>query len=184
LSKEGIAAWQTFGMTETVSHIALAPIGTSELIYETLPGVEIGVSENQCLWIQSPLSGAEKIETNDSIELRSKNTFVWLGRADFVVNSGGIKLFPEQLEKKINPWMSERYPRVSYFFFGEADDRLGQRLVLYVEGEASQFNLESLEKELKKLLGKFEVPKKINILPQFTYTETGKVNRPVTAKQP
>ena len=184
LRKEGIAAWQTFGMTETVSHIALAPIGTGELIYETLPGVEIGVSENQCLWIQSPMSGAEKIETNDSVELRSKNTFVWLGRADFVVNSGGIKLFPEQLEKKINTWMSERYPGVSYFFFGEEDDRLGQRLVLYVEGEASQFNLEALEEGLKKLLGKFEVPKKIYLLPQFTYTETGKINRPVTAKQP
>jgi O-succinylbenzoic acid--CoA ligase len=184
LSQEGIAAWQTFGMTETVSHIALAPIGTGELIYETLPGVEIGVSENQCLWIQSAMSGSTKIQTNDIIELRSKNTFVWLGRTDFVVNSGGIKLFPEQLEKKINPWMSERYPGVSYFFFGEADDRLGKRLVLYVEGEASQFNLESLEKELKKLLGKFEVPRKIYLLPQFTYTETGKINRPVTAKQP
>jgi O-succinylbenzoic acid--CoA ligase len=184
LSKEGIAAWQTFGMTETVSHIALAPVGTGELIYEALLGVEIGVSENQCLWIQSPMSGAEKIETNDSIELRSKNSFVWLGRADFMVNSGGIKLFPEQLEKKINAWMSERYPGVPYFFFGEADDRLGHRLVLYVEGEASQFNLEALEEGLKKLLGKFEVPKKINLLPKFTYTETGKINRPVTAKQP
>ena len=71
LSKEGIPAWQTFGMTETVSHIALAPIRTGELIYEALPGVEIGVSENQCLWIQSPMSGAEKIETNDSVELLS-----------------------------------------------------------------------------------------------------------------
>jgi O-succinylbenzoic acid--CoA ligase len=182
LSKEGIAAWQTFGMTETVSHIALAPIGTGELIYEALPGVEIGISENQCLWIQSAMSGSEKIQTNDVIELQSKNSFVWVGRADFVVNSGGIKLFPEQLEKKINAWMTYRYPGVPHFFFGEADERLGERLVLYVEGEASQFNLEALEEELKKLLGKFEVPKKINILPQFAYTETGKVNRPVTAK--
>jgi O-succinylbenzoic acid--CoA ligase len=184
LSKEDIAAWQTFGMTETVSHIALARIGTGELIYEALPGVEIGVTENQCLWIQSPMSGSEKIQTNDVIELRSKNAFTWLGRVDFVVNSGGIKLFPEQLEKKINAWMSDRYPGVSYFFFGEADERLGERLVLYVEGEASQFNLEALEEKLKKLLGKFEVPKKINLLPRFTYTDTGKVNRPVTAKQP
>ena len=184
LSKKGIAAWQTFGMTETVSHIALAPIGTGELIYQTLPGVEIGVSENQCLWIQSAMSGTGKIQTNDVIELRSKNTFVWLGRADFVVNSGGIKLFPEQLEKKISAWMSARYPGVPYFFFGEVDDRLGQRLVLFVEGEASQFNLVALEEELKKLLSKFEVPKKINLLPRFTYTETGKVNRPLTAKQP
>jgi O-succinylbenzoic acid--CoA ligase len=183
LVQQGIRAWQSFGMTETVSHIALAPIEKGELVYKALPGVEIGVSENQCLWIQSPMSGTEKIQTNDIIELRSKNSFVWLGRADFVVNSGGIKLFPEQLEKKINTWMSERYPGVTYFFFGEADDRLGQRLVLYMEGEASQLNLESLEKELKKLLGKFEVPKRIYILPQFTYTETGKINRPVTAKE-
>jgi hypothetical protein len=53
-----------------------------------------------------------------------------------------------------------------------------------LEGESSQINLEALEEELKKLLGKFEVPKKINLLPRFTYTETGKVNRPLTAKQP
>jgi O-succinylbenzoic acid--CoA ligase len=184
LSKKGIPAWQTFGMTETVSHIALAAIGTGELIYQTLPGVEIGVNENQCLWIQSAMSGPEKIQTNDLIELQSKNSFIWLGRADFVVNSGGIKLFPEQLEKKISAWMSARYPGVPYFFFGEIDDRLGQRLVLFVEGEASQFNLVALEEELKKLLSKFEVPKKINLLPRFTYTETGKVNRPLTAKQP
>jgi O-succinylbenzoic acid--CoA ligase len=184
LCKEGIAAWQTFGMTETVSHIALAPIGTGELYYEALPGVEIGVSENQCLWIQSPMSGSEKIQTNDIIELRSKNTFTWLGRVDFAVNSGGIKLFPEQLEQKINAWMTERYPGVSYFFFGEADERLGERLVLYVEGEASQFHLEVLDEGLKKILGKYEVPKKINLLPGFTYTETGKINRPVTAKKP
>jgi O-succinylbenzoic acid--CoA ligase len=184
LSKEGIAAWQTFGMTETVSHIALAPIGTGELIYEALPGVEIGISENQCLWIQSAMSGSEKIETNDVIELRLKNTFVWLGRVDFVVNSGGIKLFPEQLEKKINAWMTDKYPGVPHFFFGEADDQLGQRLVLYLEGEPSQFNLEAMEEGMKKILGKYEVPKKINWLPRFTYTESGKINRPETAKKP
>jgi O-succinylbenzoic acid--CoA ligase len=80
--------------------------------------------------------------------------------------------------------MTERYPGVSYFFFGEADERLGERLELYVEGEASQFHLEALYEGLKKILGKYEVPKKINLLPRFTYTETGKLNRPVTAKKP
>jgi O-succinylbenzoic acid--CoA ligase len=154
------------------------------LIYEALPGVEIGISENQCLWIQSAMSGSEKIETNDVIELRLKNTFVWLGRVDFVVNSGGIKLFPEQLEKKINAWMTDKYPGVPHFFFGEADDQLGQRLVLYLEGEPSQFNLEAMEEGMKKILGKYEVPKKINWLPRFTYTESGKINRPETAKKP
>ncbi|NDE62155.1 MAG: acyl-CoA synthetase, partial [Cyclobacteriaceae bacterium] len=95
LLQQGIKAWQSFGMTETVSHIALASIGEGELLYQALPGVSIGVNELDCLWIHSPMSGADKIQTNDRIELRSKDTFVWLGRNDFVVNSGGIKLFPE-----------------------------------------------------------------------------------------
>ena len=181
--QQGIRAWQSFGMTETVSHIALAPIGTGELIYQTLSGVEIGVSENQCLWIQSPMSGSERIQTNDVIELRSKNTFTWLGRADFVVNSGGIKLFPEQLEKKISALMTGSYPGVPYFFFGEPDERLGQRLVLYVEGEQSALTLEVLEEELKKFLGKFEIPKQIYLLSSFKYTPSGKINRPETANQ-
>ena len=183
LVQQGIRACQSFGMTETVSHIALAPIGTGELIFQTLPGVEIGVSENQCLWIQSTMSGSAKIQTNDSIELRSKNSFVWLGRADFVVNSGGIKLFPEQLEKKISALMSNSYPGVPYFFYGEADERLGQRLVLYVEGEQSALTLEVLEEELKKFLDKFEIPKQIYLLPRFKYTPSGKINRPETANQ-
>ena len=183
LVQQGIRAWQSFGMTETVSHIALAPIGTGELIFQTLPGVEIGVSENQCLWIQSTMSGSAKIQTNDSIELRSKNSFVWLGRADFVVNSGGIKLFPEQLEKKISALMSNSYPGVPYFFYGEADERLGQRLVLYVESEQSALTLEVLEEELKKFLDKFEIPKQIYLLPRFKYTPSGKINRPETANQ-
>ena len=183
LVQQGIRAWQSFGMTETVSHIALAPIGTGELIFQTLPGVEIGVSENQCLWIQSTMSGSAKIQTNDSIELRSKNSFVWLGRADFVVNSGGIKLFPEQLEKKISAWMFERYSGMPYFFFGEADERLGQRLVLFVESEQSVVTLEVLEEELKKFLGKFEIPKQIYLLSSFKYTPSGKINRPETAKR-
>ena len=170
-------------MTETVSHIALAPIEEGELVYQALPGVAIGINEQDCLWIQSPMSGTERIQTTDQIELRSKNTFTWLGRADFVVNSGGIKLFPEQLEKKISAWMSERYPGVPYFFYGEADERLGQRLVLFVESEQSVVTLEVLEEELKKFLGKFEIPKQIYLLSSFKYTPSGKINRPETAKR-
>ena len=181
LSTEGIAAWQTFGMTETVSHIALARIGIGELLYQTLPGVEIGVSENQCLWIQSPMSGAEKIETNDSIELRSKNTFVWQGRADFVVNSGGIKLFPELLERRIAPLLEKTCPGCAYFLFGEKDSRLGEQLVLYVEGTGEENKRLELEAGLEQILGKYEVPKKIYFKAAFAYTPTRKINRHTTA---
>jgi len=181
LSKEGIAAWQTFGMTETVSHIALAPIGTGELIYEALPGIEIGVSENQCLWIQSPMSGSEKIQTNDVIELRSKNTFTWLGRVDFVVNSGGIKLFPELLERRIAPFLEKTCPGCAYFLFGEKDSRLGEQLVLYVEGTGEENKRLALEAGFEQILGKYEVPKKIYFKAAFAYTPTRKINRHTTA---
>ncbi|MFZ9188243.1 MAG: AMP-binding protein [Algoriphagus sp.] len=181
LVQQGIRAWQSFGMTETVSHIALAPIEAGELVYQALPGVSIGVNEQDCLWILSPMSGAEKIQTNDTIELRSKNTFTWLGRADFVVNSGGIKLFPEQLERRIAPLLEETCPGSAYFLFGEKDNRLGEQLVLYVEGTREETKRLALEVGLGQILGKYEVPKKIYFKPAFAYTPTRKIIRHATA---
>ncbi len=181
LVQQGIRAWQSFGMTETVSHIALAPIEEGELVYQALPGVAIGINEQQCLWIQSPMGGPEKIQTNDTIELRSKNTFTWLGRADFVVNSGGIKLFPEQLERRIAPLFEENYPECAYFLYGEKDNRLGERLVLFVEGNEEENKRHALEAGLSQILGKYEVPKKIYFKSAFAYTPTKKINRPATA---
>lgn len=181
LIQQGIRAWQSFGMTETVSHIALAPIGAGELVYQALPGVTIGINEQHCLWIQSQMSGTERIQTNDTIELRSKNTFAWLGRADFVVNSGGIKLFPEQLERRIAPLLEEICPGFAYFLFGEKDSRLGEQLVLYVEGTREETKRLALEVGLGQILGKYEVPKKIYFKPAFAYTPTKKINRHATA---
>ena len=181
LVQQGIRAWQSFGMTETVSHIALAKIEEGELVYQALPGVAIGINELDCLWIQSPMSGTERIQTNDSIELWSKNTFTWLGRADFVVNSGGIKLFPEQLEGRIAPLLEETCPGCAYFLFGEKDSRLGEQLVLYVEGAGEEKKRLALESGLGQILGKYEVPKKIYFKASFAYTPTRKINRQTTA---
>jgi O-succinylbenzoic acid--CoA ligase len=181
LVQQGIRAWQSFGMTETVSHIALAPIEEGELVYQPLPGVAIGINEQDCLWIQSPMSGSEKIQTNDTIELRSKNTFVWLGRADFAVNSGGIKHFPEQLERRIAPLLEETCPGCAYFLYGEKDSRLGEQLVLYVEQTGEEKRRLALEAGLEQFLGKYEVPKKIYFIEAFAYTPTRKINRHATA---
>jgi O-succinylbenzoic acid--CoA ligase len=181
LVQQGIRAWQSFGMTETVSHIALAPIQEGELVYQALPGVAIGINEQDCLWIQSPMSGSEKIQTNDTIELRSKNTFAWIGRIDFVVNSGGIKLFPEQLERRIAPLLEETCPGCAYFLYGEKDSRLGEQLVLYVEGTGEENKRLALEAGLEQFLGKYEVPKKIYFIEAFAYTPTRKINRHATA---
>lgn len=177
LAKNGIKAWQTFGMTETVSHIALAEMRSDELLYHVLSGVEIGQDSKGALWIKSEMSGPDPIQTNDLIELQSETSFIWLGRADYVVNSGGIKLFPELIEQKAEQVIEEIFPGVSFFFFGEKDEKLGDKLILFVETAESSSRVKILKERLKDVLGKYELPKKIYFSPKFARTESGKVNR-------
>lgn len=175
-----IQAWQTFGMTETVSHIALAKIGEGELIYQILPGVRIGQDSRGALWVESEMSGSERIQTNDLIEARSEHSFVWLGRADFVINSGGVKLFPELIEQKAAEVIHEIFPGIRFFFFGEKDEHLGEKLVLILETNESSSRIKILKDRLPEVLGKYELPKKIYFSNGFTLTESGKINRRIT----
>ncbi|MBN7812738.1 AMP-binding protein [Algoriphagus sp. H41] len=177
LLKNQIRAWQTYGMTETVSHVALAKITDESLVYQTLPGVEIGQDEREALWVKSPMSGAHPIQTNDLVELISRTSFRWLGRADFVVNSGGIKLHPELLEGKAEAAVQALFPGSRFFFIGEKDEKLGERLVLVLESPENKEKSAALLKQLEAVLGKYEVPKKILFRLAFAETASGKVNR-------
>lgn len=177
LLKNQISAWQTYGMTETVSHVALAKITDESLVYQTLPGVEIGQDEREALWVKSPMSGAHPIQTNDLVELISRTSFRWLGRADFVVNSGGIKLHPELLEGKAEAAVQALFPGSRFFFIGEKDEKLGERLVLVLESPENKEKSAALLKQLEAVLGKYEVPKKILFRSAFVETSSGKVNR-------
>jgi len=181
--KKGIHAWQTFGMTETVSHIALAKISNEELLYQSLPGVRIGQDARGAMWVQSEMSGPAPIQTQDLIELQSNNSFRWLGRVDFVVNSGGIKLFPEVIEKKAEEVIYEIFPSVKYFFFGEQDELLGERLVLILETTYSSSREKILTERLRDVLSPYEMPKKIRFSESFELTENGKVNRSATLRK-
>lgn len=176
LVEKDIRAWQSYGMTETVSHIALAKITEGTLRYETLPGVEIGQDERGALWVKSPMSGNEKIQTNDLIELKSDTSFYWLGRADFVVNSGGIKLHPELLAQKAEATIQNLFPDSRFFFFGEQDEKLGERLVLILESTKNTRKSELLLKQLASVLSQYEVPKNLYFRDTFITTDSGKVN--------
>ena len=79
--------YHTFGMTETISHIALKNIKSSDDCYHTLDEVDIK-TENDCLVIQSLALGLNRLVTNDIVELKSETSFKWLGRSDFAINSG------------------------------------------------------------------------------------------------
>ncbi|WP_035454884.1 AMP-binding protein [Algoriphagus terrigena] len=175
-----IEAWQSYGMTETVSHIALAKITQGDLLYQTLPGVEIGQDGRGALWVKSPMSRTEKIQTNDLVDLKSENGFLWLGRADFVVNSGGIKLHPELLESKAESVIQEFFPGSRFFFFGEFDEKLGQKLVLILENEPNLETSKKLTVSLVNNLSRFEVPKEVYFSREFVLTPNGKINRSQT----
>ena len=142
--------YETYGMTETITHIAAKRIG--EEAFTVFPNVMLSLDDNNCLLIKAPSISNELIETNDIVEMVSENEFIWLGRYDNVVNSGGIKLIPEQIEEKL----ATRIPR-RYFVIGQADPVLGEKLVLIVEGEPIPF-----EKEVFDVLDKYEKPKEIH----------------------
>jgi O-succinylbenzoic acid--CoA ligase len=157
--------YETYGMTETITHIAAKKVGAEA--FTTLPNVTVSVNENQCLEIIAKNISNEKIVTNDLVKLISDNQFVWLGRFDNVINSGGIKLIPEQIEDKLSTLIPRRY-----FIDGEPDDVLGAKVVLYVEGEPMKIDESTFD-----VLDKYEKPKEIVFIPKFKETATGKIMR-------
>lgn len=165
LIKLPIEIYETYGMTETITHIAAKKVGVEA--FTTLPNVTVSVNENQCLEIVAKNISNEKIVTNDVVKLISDTQFIWLGRFDNVINSGGIKLLPEQIEDKLSTLIQRRY-----FVNGEPDDTLGEKVVLYVEGEPMK-----IEENVFDVLDKYEKPKEIVFISKFKETATGKIMR-------
>ena len=178
--------YATYGMTETITHIALSPLNKSagkrisEMIYTALPGVDLSIDNRQCLVINAPHIGAEEIVTNDIVELITNDSFKWLARYDHVINSGGVKLIPELIESRYKNLIDREF-----FVYGVPDKRLGEKLVLVIEGLERASILEKIQ-ELQQQLGdavpKYEIPKEILFIKKFVRTETGKINRSQSAK--
>jgi O-succinylbenzoic acid--CoA ligase len=173
--------YATYGMTETITHIAAKPLNHLpkgfQSIYKTLPNIKVTTDDRDCLVINAPRITEEKIITNDVVEIISETEFDWLGRYDNVINSGGIKLHPEQIEEKLNEYISNR------FFITAVDDaQLGQKLILLIEDAAEAINIPQLTKTIQdsKKLSKFELPKTIYTLKSFIETDSGKIQRTKT----
>lgn len=170
LKKMPIQAYETYGMTETITHIAAKKIG--EKAFTVLPGVTISYDDKQCLVIHAPRISDDVIVTNDLVELVNENQFVFLGRVDNVVNSGGVKLIPEIIEEKLSHKIPGRF-----FVIGKPDDTLGEKLVMVVEGQRQEFDNSVFEG-----LERFEKPKEILFAPKFLETGSGKIMRKETLK--
>ena len=181
--KNRLNAWQSYGMTETVSHIALAKIGKEELLYEVLPQVKIGQDERGALWVNAEMSQNQQVQTNDLVKFITETSFQWLGRADFVINSGGVKIFPEHLERESESIIHSFFPNCRFFYFGEKDNKLGEKVVLILETERNTEKSALLMDQLKQTLNRFECPKAIYFCPEFSMTENGKISRKATSEK-
>jgi len=166
--------YATYGMTETITHIAVKKLNKfsqseleSESVYKTLPDVTISKDKRSCLVIRAPKISDENIITNDVIELISKSEFNWKGRLDHVINSGGVKLHPEEIEQKLSNTIYSRF-----FVAGILDEILGEKCILVIEGE----NYPITKKHFSKL-SRFEIPKAIFFIPKFIETGSGKIQR-------
>lgn len=168
LAQTQCGAYETFGMTETTSHIALRKLGSSEKEpFQALSNIHFSQDDRGCLVIHAEELGVTDLVTNDLVELLDNTTFHWLGRADFVINSGGIKFHPEQLERKLS---AADFP-FRYFIAGIPDERYGE--IISLIAEATEFPAI----DFTRFLDGYEIPKRILTIPKFSETASGKLNR-------
>ncbi|MEM6644377.1 MAG: O-succinylbenzoic acid--CoA ligase [Bacteroidota bacterium] len=152
----------TYGMTETVSHIALRSIDTED--FHTTGDTQVAVASDGCLQFKGKMTSQSWLKTNDYGEVKSHSKFQWLGRKDFVINSGGIKIHPEKVEQKLSHTISSNYLITSV-----PDQKLGEKIVLVQEGddEGQDFTV----------LDRYERPKNVFDNFKLIYTESGKIDR-------
>lgn len=164
--------YQTFGMTETISHIAVKRIYPAMNFYECVGANRIEMDSLDCsLIIHAPQLGIASLKTNDIIAFKDDKHFDWIGRKDNIINSGGIKINPEQIEALL-----EGVFDVPFYISSQPDARLGQKVVLYL-ASATPIDQEEVIHRLKEKLPKFHAPQKIIVEPSFSYTATGKLIR-------
>lgn len=172
LEKINTQCFATYGMTETVTHIALKALnGSSKLsYYKILNDINITQDNRNCLVIDCPHLSNDRIITNDIVKLYGKNQFQFLGRYDHVINSGGIKIYPERVEEKLSSLISCRF-----FISAITDELLGEKVVLIIESKKPLPPI-----NFEKHLNSFEIPKKIFYTASFMETHSGKINRKET----
>lgn len=169
----GVNAYSTYGMTETCSHIALQKIDATGSPYEVLPPTTVSIDDRGCLVAELPQFSVEKVVTNDIIELISSTQFRWRGRYDNVINTGGLKVFPEEVEAKIAPLVESRY-----YIASRPSDKWGEEIVLVLERESISADEEAkLLQILKSALLPHQVPKAVICKYPFDETSTGKIKR-------
>lgn len=170
LCRAGFNAWISYGMTETCSHVALARADDASLTFRAMPGVSFAAADGGRLVVRAPAFSFGELTTNDVVELCGPHAFRWRGRADNVINSGGLKLHPEELERLYAPFLHGR----AFYVAGRPDERWGRAAALVVEGDIDgNAVMDALRRNIDHRL----CPKRIETVPEIPRTKNGKIKR-------
>ena len=165
------AVWSTYGMTETLSHIALRRLSGAEASewYEPFDGVGVTTSADGCLVIDAPAVCAQPLVTNDIAEIAPDGRrFRIRGRRDNVVCSGGLKLQIEEMEARLQPHLN-----VPYMISKRPDDKFGEAVVLLAVTD----DMESVCEVCRKHMPRYEQPRYFLAVSELPMTSTGKPAR-------
>ena len=162
--------FHSYGMTETLSHIALKPIAAdgAQRPFYPLPGVTVSLSPEHTLQISAPALNPELIVTHDLADLTEDGGFIIRGRLDNILNTGGLKISPEDLERRLAPYLPG-----DFAVSARPSERLGDELILVTEQEAG----EDVLKQAFSQLPRAQRPKAV-IKMALPRTATQKIDRP------
>jgi O-succinylbenzoic acid--CoA ligase len=178
LSSLGVKAYVSFGMTETLSHFAIATLDKNpEIKYAPLKGVSLKTKKNGQLSVKWKGITDGWLSTNDLVDLHDEG-FVWLGRGDHLINSGGIKVIPEMVEKRLAHLIHG-----NFFVAGIPHKRLGEEVALFVETRNSPYPVSLTDVQHALSDTPFWQPRKIVDVERFLYTASGKVKRKEVVKK-
>lgn len=166
----GLNAFETYGMTETSSHIALRKVDGETEWFATLPGITVDLDDRGCLTIR--FDGGEVVVTNDLATLFDPTRFRIDGRADNVIVTGGRKVNPFEVERRISDLIGTAFIVTSL-----PDEKWGRRVVLKIERGADIPDVAWLRNELSKILAPWERPKEILVVGELERTPNGKLKR-------
>lgn len=163
----GIPAFATYGMTETCSHVALRKLGDDE--FHALPGFSFSTDSRGCLTIDSSTLSFTRLVTNDVAELTSAGSFRWLGRFDNVINSGGLKIHPEEIERRIASLMP---PGSLFYIASRPSEKWGEEIVLVTDSPDP-----GILTRIRAAIGAKLTPKAVITDPEIRLTESKKIVR-------
>lgn len=162
--------YHTYGMTETASHIALRQINGTHASswFEVLPGNQIDRNDDHCLRIKGAVTLGKWINTHDRVEIKD-GKFRFIGRTDFIINTGGVKVQPEMIEEELSVWMAKNAPGRRYIISSRPDKKLGEQVVLLIEG------LQAMETTPpESIFSSYHKPRQIRYCEKLPFSDTGK----------